>query len=167
MYRLIAEVLRRELRQGKKQFMKVFISSIQLLEDRLRDDLNASDIEGSNRFTSYRRHPTWRLAWNGTEKFLKTIFIKDDSKSIQHNESNKINFKCLISCWSLLSSQIYLQITWPRGSRVASQPDQSEPDRWKSSGSNRRSQDSLSKQIYNWRANQKVSYCNVTNTLLT
>ena len=34
--------------QGKKQFIEVFISSIQLLVDRFRDDLNASNIEASN-----------------------------------------------------------------------------------------------------------------------
>ena len=32
--------------------MKVFISSIQLLVDRFRDELNASNVEASNRFTS-------------------------------------------------------------------------------------------------------------------
>ena len=33
--------------------MKVFISSIQLLVDRFRDELNASNIEASNESTSY------------------------------------------------------------------------------------------------------------------
>ena len=51
--------------QGKKQFMKVFISSIHLrflAVNCVRDELNTQDIEASNRFTScpgLKAHLKW------------------------------------------------------------------------------------------------------------